>query len=54
VARIVPVEKEKFTAGELAAVLRRVQLSPAEARAWHADLRRARKMLKPAVNRWNE
>jgi antitoxin (DNA-binding transcriptional repressor) of toxin-antitoxin stability system len=52
VARIVPHHEERYTGQELAAALSDVELSPDNAKAWERDLRRARKALKPPVNRW--
>ena len=47
VARLVPEAKQGCTGPELAAALRKVDLSESEARAWHRDLMAARKALKP-------
>ena len=52
VARIVPEKKKPGSAGELAAALREFQLSPEEAKAWSRDLRKARRTLKPPVDKW--
>jgi prevent-host-death family protein len=52
VARLVPDGKKGCTGRELAEALGEVELSPANARAWRNDLRRARKILKPPANRW--
>jgi antitoxin (DNA-binding transcriptional repressor) of toxin-antitoxin stability system len=52
VARLVPDGKKGCTGPELAEALRQVDLSEAEARAWHRDLRAARKILKPPKDRW--
>lgn len=54
VARLVPEEKKGGSARKLAAALREFALSPEEARAWHRDLRTARRMLKPPINGWGE
>jgi prevent-host-death family protein len=51
VARIVPAEKAG-TNSELAKALRKVDLSPAEARAWYRDLQKGRKILIPPKNKW--
>jgi prevent-host-death family protein len=52
VARIVP-EGEKVCYGrDLAEALDKVKLSADEARAWRRDLRKARKTLKPPVDKW--
>lgn len=37
---------------ELADALRKVALSPEDAKAWHEDLINARKMLIPPVDKW--
>jgi antitoxin (DNA-binding transcriptional repressor) of toxin-antitoxin stability system len=52
VARLVPNEEKTCTGRELAEALAGVELSPENAKAWRNDLRRARKILKPPVNRW--
>ena len=52
VARLVPDNKKVCTVAKLAAALKRVDLSEAEARAWHRDLKAARKILKPPKDRW--
>jgi prevent-host-death family protein len=52
VARLVPERKKSRTGRELAAVLRKVDLSEEEARAWHRDLIAARKALKPPKDKW--
>ena len=53
VARLVPEQKKKSCTGrELAAALRKVDLSESEARAWHRDLIAARKALKPPKDKW--
>jgi antitoxin (DNA-binding transcriptional repressor) of toxin-antitoxin stability system len=52
VARLVPDGRKVCTGPELAEVLRKVDLSQDEARAWHRDLIAARKILKPPKNRW--
>jgi prevent-host-death family protein len=52
VARLVPERKKACTGPELAEALGQVDLSEAEARAWHRDLVAARKILKPPKNRW--
>src|ERR1700719_2052941 len=55
VARLVPEEKKRACTGpELAEALKRVDLSEAEARAWHRDLKAARKILKPPKYRWRK
>ena len=56
VARLVPEkavpEKKSGSARELAAALRKFNLSPEEARAWNRDLQAARRILKPPTNKW--
>jgi antitoxin (DNA-binding transcriptional repressor) of toxin-antitoxin stability system len=52
VARMVPDSKKVCTGPELAEALKQVDLSEAEARAWHRDLKAARKILKPPKDRW--
>jgi prevent-host-death family protein len=54
VARLVPEKEEEKTGSvrELAAALRKFNLTPLEARAWRRDLRAARRILKPPVNKW--
>lgn len=52
VARLIPDGKKRCTGPELAEALRKVDISESEARAWHRDLKAARKMLKPPKNRW--
>jgi prevent-host-death family protein len=52
VARLVPESKKAGSVRDLAAALREFDLSPEEARAWHRDLRAARRSLKPAADKW--
>ena len=52
VARIVPEERKSCTGLELAASLAKVRLSPEEFAAWRRDLRKARKILIPPVDKW--
>ena len=52
VARIVPDGKRGCTGPELAEALAEVDLSKEEARAFHKDLRAARKALRRPVDRW--
>jgi prevent-host-death family protein len=52
VARLVPADEKTCSGRELAAALQEVDLSPENAKAWLSDLRRARKRLKPPVDRW--
>ena len=53
VARLVP-EKKTGSVRKLAAALREFNLSSEEARAWQRDLRAARRILKPPVDKWRE
>jgi antitoxin (DNA-binding transcriptional repressor) of toxin-antitoxin stability system len=52
VARLVPGGEKTCLGSDLAEILRKIELEPKEAAAWHRDLRRARKSLKPLTNRW--
>jgi len=52
VARLVPERRKAGSVRKLAAALREFELSPQEARAWNRDLRAARRILKPPVNKW--
>jgi antitoxin (DNA-binding transcriptional repressor) of toxin-antitoxin stability system len=52
--RLTPERKKGASARKLAAALREFQLSPEEARAWNRDLRAARRILKPPVDKWRE
>ena len=51
-ARIVPDSEKVCTGRELAEALAQVELSPAEARAWHKDVMAARKALKSPEDKW--
>ena len=51
-ARLVPEMEKKCTGKELAAALAKVELTPADFAAWHKDLRKARKILKPPEDKW--
>ena len=52
VAQLVP-DSEKICLGRDAAkALAKVKLSPEEAKAWHRDLRAARKILNPPTDKW--
>ena len=51
VARLVPEKKKTGSVRKLAAALREFDLSPEEARAWRRDLRAARRILKPPVDK---
>jgi len=52
VARLVPERKKAGSVRKLAAALREFELSPEEAKAWNRDLRAARRILKPPVDKW--
>ena len=52
VARLVPERTKAGSARRLAAALREFDLSPEEAKAWNRDLRAARRILKPPVDKW--
>jgi prevent-host-death family protein len=52
VARLVPETKKAASVRKLAAALREFELSPEEAKAWNRDLRAARRILKPPVDKW--
>jgi len=52
VARLVPDDEKVCTGRDLTAALAHTQLPEEEAKAWHGDLRRARKHLKPLSGRW--
>jgi prevent-host-death family protein len=52
VAHIVPHESKRCTGRELAEALRDVKLSSENAKAWHRDLRKGRKILKPPEDKW--
>jgi prevent-host-death family protein len=52
VARLVPETKKPASVRKLAAALREFELSPEEAKAWNRDLRAARRILKPPVDKW--
>lgn len=52
VARLVPAGGKVCSNRELAAILRRNNLSPENARAWSKELRNAHKILKPPVDKW--
>ena len=52
VARLVPERKKAGSVRKLAAALRKFELSPEEAKAWNRDLRAARRILKPPVDKW--
>jgi len=52
VARLVPEKKKAGSVRKLAAALREFALSTEEAKAWNRDLRAARRILKPPVDKW--
>ena len=52
VARIVPHDNKTCTARELAEALREVKLSTENAKAWHRDLQKGRKILKAPIDKW--
>jgi prevent-host-death family protein len=52
VARIVPHEGKTCTGKDLAEALRDVKLSTENAKAWHRDLKKGRKILKAPENKW--
>jgi prevent-host-death family protein len=52
VARIVPHESKTCTARELAEALRKIKLSPENAKAWYRDLRKGRKILQAPEDKW--
>jgi prevent-host-death family protein len=51
-ARIVPHESKSCTGRELAEALREVKLSTENAKAWHRDLQKGRKILKAPIDKW--
>ena len=52
VARLSPESAKVCTGRDLAAALAQTELSDSEAAAWHRDLRKARKALKPQADKW--
>jgi antitoxin (DNA-binding transcriptional repressor) of toxin-antitoxin stability system len=52
VARIEPDREKRCTGRDLAEALRGTALSMEESRAWHRDLRAARKGLKAPTDKW--
>jgi prevent-host-death family protein len=52
VARLVPNESKTCTGRELAEALRDVKLSTENAKVWHRDLQKGRKILKAPENKW--
>ena len=51
-ARLISEGEKICTGKDLAEALKQAELSPADARAWRKDLIRARKILKPVVDKW--
>ncbi|HEV2962667.1 MAG TPA: hypothetical protein VG649_12630 [Candidatus Angelobacter sp.] len=51
-ARLSPASEKVCTGRDLAQALDDVDLPASAAKAWRRDLRAARKILKPPVNRW--
>jgi antitoxin (DNA-binding transcriptional repressor) of toxin-antitoxin stability system len=51
-ARIVPAVSKRCNGRELAEALANTRLTAAEARAWHRDLKAARKSLKTPLDKW--
>jgi len=51
-ARLVPDNEKVCVGHDLAEVLTKASLNESEARAWHRDLRVARKVLKVPANSW--
>jgi prevent-host-death family protein len=52
VARLEPSEEKVCTGRDLAKALKGVKSSAKDAKAWRTDSRRAKKILKPPVDRW--
>jgi antitoxin (DNA-binding transcriptional repressor) of toxin-antitoxin stability system len=52
VARLVPEQATRCSAGELADALRENPLTPEEARAWRDDIRKGRESLLPPTGQW--
>ncbi len=52
VARLTPETEKRCTGRDLADALDKAELSPAEARDWHRDLRTARRTLKLPADKW--
>lgn len=53
VARLVPETEEKVLLGRDAAkIIAALKLPQEEAKAWRRDLKRARKLLKPPIDKW--
>ncbi len=52
IARLVPDSEKVCTGRDLADALAKTKLSDDEAKAWHRDLRNARKTLKAPADKW--
>lgn len=52
VAHLVPPEEKRNKGADLARVLARARLSPADAAAWNRDLKKARKSLRMPASKW--
>jgi antitoxin (DNA-binding transcriptional repressor) of toxin-antitoxin stability system len=52
VARLVPAGAALCRGKDLAEALAQAEITPSEARAWHRDLKSARKRLKPPRTEW--
>ncbi|HKW31363.1 MAG TPA: hypothetical protein VJN92_00045 [Candidatus Acidoferrum sp.] len=51
-ARLVPEDEKVCSGRDLAESLAKAELQASEARAWHRDLRSARRRLKAPANKW--
>jgi prevent-host-death family protein len=52
VAQLVPDNEKVCLGRDAAKALAKVKLLPEEAKAWRRDLRAARKILKPPIDKW--
>jgi hypothetical protein len=52
IARLAPDHEKVCFGGDLAKVLENIELTADEAKAWHSDLRAARKALKAPTAKW--
>lgn len=52
VARLIPDGEKNCMGRDLASALANVDLTHEEAKAWHRDLQKARRHLKPLPDRW--
>jgi hypothetical protein len=50
--KAVPEEEKTCSASDLANALAKVRLTPEELKAWRRDLKAARKILKPPIDKW--